>query len=258
MGLDGSTPSLFRHGESAGMLKPDRLAIGLVLASGLLAVLAVQTDNPVGALLLGWTTVACAITALAYHQNWPWVHGKRAGRLTWRSLPTLPFLAAYRLACPIVRSLHPDSDPLTHIGAGIWVGGRIPAGQLPPGKPAILDLTAEVNEHAAIRCLPGYRQLAALDGHLPRDEELADAIRALARVTAPVVIHCESGRGRAPTTAAGVLLARGMAYSIDEAFDQIRSQRRIAPTLSDYRALERIRPTLLVARGTRPNPESSP
>lgn len=234
--------------STAPMLKPAKIALGLALAATALGISAIMARSLPAAALLGWTAIACALTAWAYATNQPAIHGKRAGRLGWRSLATLPFLACYRLACPLLHAIHHHNERLTHIGSGIHVGGRLLPADLPEGKPAILDLTAEVNEHPEIRCLPGYRQLAALDGHLPRDEDLLATLRSLARVTAPVVIHCESGRGRAPTVAAALLMMRGMAFSIEEALERVGARRIIAPTRSDRLALERLMPRLLVAR----------
>ena len=61
-----------------------------------------------------------------------------------------------------------------------------------------------------------------------------------------VYLHCEEGRGRAPTVAAAVLMARGIARDVDTALELVVKARPVAcPTRTDRRFLERIAPRLV-------------
>ena len=66
-----------------------------------------------------------------------------------------------------------------------------------------------------------------------------------------VYIHCEEGKGRAPTVAAVALLARGVVGEPDAALEIVRKGRPATkPTSSDLRFLERMASRL--SRGPAP------
>jgi hypothetical protein len=212
--------------------KPLAVGSGIAVAAAVCLALAATTSG--GAhLWWTWTTIACAIAATAYVRNRPAWLGKRDGRWSWRALPVLPYLAAFRIACLLMRWWRGGDAP-TRVAPGLFVGGRI-AGALPAGVTHVVDLVAEYPEARGIRLLPGYRSLPILDGGFPPhlDEALA-LVAELATARGGVLIHCDSGRGRAPTLAAAVLIARGEAHDVDAAIDQVRRARPVAhPTRSD-------------------------
>ncbi|MGH7894407.1 MAG: protein-tyrosine phosphatase family protein, partial [Candidatus Binatia bacterium] len=136
-----------------------------------------------------------------------------------------------------------------------WVGGRLPAKALPPAVTIVVDLVAEYSAPRAIRGLPGYRALPVLDGGVPPDAgEVLALVRELVHVGGDVLVHCDSGRGRAPTMAAALLIARGAVDDVDGAVAYIAARRPVAaPTRSDLAFLEAMLPALRdVARSDAP------
>ena len=204
----------------------------------------------VARVLAAWIALACAVACAAYVRNRPQWLGKRNGRISARALVVLPYLLAFRVACRLMRWWR-EVDRPTCVAPGVWVSGRI--GELPAGVTTVVDLVAEYAASPRIRALPGYRCLPVLDGGVPPDDDVfVSLIRELAAPgTGDVLVHCDSGRGRAPTFAAALLVARGMAPDVAHALSMIRERRPVvAPTRSDLAFLERIASAL----GTRSAP----
>ena len=64
-------------------------------------------------------------------------------------------------------------------------------------------------------------------------------------MTGGVLVHCDSGRGRAPTMAAAILIARGLALDVASALAVVRERRPVSsPTRVDVAFLERVLPRL--------------
>jgi protein-tyrosine phosphatase len=89
--------------------------------------------------------------------------------------------------------------------------------------------------------------LPVLDGSFPHDEDLfLELLEEMVVTTGSIYIHCISGRGRAPTAAAALLLARGIADAPAAAIEMVRKGRPVtALTRTDVRFLERIAARLL-------------
>jgi protein-tyrosine phosphatase len=230
--------------------KPTAIGVGVaVSAAGCLA-LAVVTSG-VARVWWTWTTVACVVAATAYLRNAPAWLGKRDGRWSWRALVVLPYLVAFRIACTLMRWWRGSDEP-TRVAPGLWVGGRI-AGPLPAGVTHVVDLVAEYPEHGRITTMTGYRSLPTLDGGYP--PSMADAlalVEELATFDGDVLVHCDSGRGRAPTFAAALLIARGLADDVDGAIALLRRTRPVTrPTRSDRAFLADALPDLVVIARTR-------
>ena len=206
-------------------------------------VVAVLSGGIVRALWV-WTAIACAVACGAYLRNRPQWLGKRDGAASLRALVVLPYLLAFRVATRLMRWWR-EVDRPTCVAPGIWVSGRITA--LPSGVSTVVDLVAEYAPPRHIRRLPGYRSLPVLDGGVPPDTDVFLAlVRELAAPSAgDVLVHCDSGRGRAPTFAAALLVARGLAPDVTSALSAIRARRPvIAPTRSDLLFLDRVVPAL--------------
>jgi protein-tyrosine phosphatase len=223
------------------MTKPRLLATAIGGAGGACATLALAVPFPLRWLLL-WTALACGLVACAYLANRPGVYGKRDGRLSWwRALPVLPYLIAYRIAV-WVRDARRRYATFDEVAPGLYVGARIDASRLPPGTELVVDLTSEVSEPEDLRRHTGYRGLPVLDGSVPPDEErFLELVFEMATATGGVYVHCISGRGRAPTAAAAVLIARGVADGPGAAFELLRKGRPVVkPTRGDVWFVERI------------------
>ncbi len=224
------------------MTKPVAIAIGVGAASFACAAIAVASHGVVRAMAV-WTAVACAVAALAYLRNRPQWLGKRDGIVSARALVVLPYLLAFRIACRLM-AWSRGADRPTRVAPGLWVSGRVGAATLPAGVTTVVDLVAEYGAARGIRRLAGYRCLPVLDGGFPAD--LDEAVALVCEVAADpgeVLVHCDSGRGRAPTFAAAILVARELATGADDALALLRAKRPVvAPTRSDLAFLAAILP----------------
>ena len=226
------------------MTKPTKIAVGIGAAGVTCALLAACATGPTR-LLGSWTAGACAISCGAYLGNRPAWLGKRAGRLSWRALVVLPYLVAFRIAVALMRTWRGRDAP-GRVAPGLWVGGRIAVDTVPPGATMIVDLVAEYGAPRRVRRHPGYRSLPVLDGGVPpHADAFLDLVQEIATARGEVLVHCDSGRGRAPTLAAAVLIARGLARDIEEAVARVAAARPVAaPTGSDLRFLAAVLPRL--------------
>jgi hypothetical protein len=234
------------------MTKPAILASGIGFAGALLVGLGAGLEGA-SRWVAWWVALSCVMASAAYVANSPGVYGKRDGVVVWwRALPLLPYLGAYWIGT-VVRKLRRDYPVYQEISPGLYVGGRVPARELPRGVAVVVDLTAEMPIRREVRCMAGYRAHPVLDGSFPHDEEAFLAlVREIGRSEGAVYIHCESGIGRAPTAAAVVLLARGIVDGADAAIELVRKGRpAAAPTLSDLRFVERMA-ARIAARGGGP------
>ena len=235
------------------MTKRAKLATGISSAGVVCALLGLASVGLWRGVWL-WTACSCAIAATAYARNRPALLGKRNGRLAWwRALPLLPYLAAFWIGC-FVRRIQRRCAPYDEVAPGIYVGGRVGEEELPANVELILDLAAEWGEPTGLRTRPGYRDLAVLDGSYPPDEErLLAIVEELAAAEGRVYIHCEAGVGRAPTAAALVLIARGVADGPEAAIEQIRKRRPVVRlTRSDIRFIRRVAPRATPVAATGP------
>jgi protein-tyrosine phosphatase len=242
------------------MTKPAKIATGIGAAMLVVGGIAVAGGGVVR-VIAAWTSLACAVACAAYVANRPAWLGKRDGRLSARSLVVLPYLVAFGIACRLMRWWRPPDRP-TRVAPGLWVGGRVTSATLPPSVTVVVDLVAEYGADASIRRLPGYRSLPVLDGGVPPNiASFVALVRQVAAVEGEVLIHCDSGRGRAPTFAAAVLVARGAARDATEAVRILQAARPVAtPTRSDLIFLDEALAVLATraGRGAARAPRSRP
>jgi len=224
--------------------KPMKIAVGAGGAGGVCAALAMATAG-FPRLACAWTAFACVIASLAYLANRPAWLGKRGGRLRLPALAVLPYLVAFHVACVLMRWWRGEDRP-SQVAPDLWVAGRLRSADLPPGVTYVVDLTAEFSEVAAIRRLPGYRSLPVLDGGFPAAEEtFLTLVCELVEADGGVLVHCDAGRGRAPTFAAALCIARGFVLEVEEAIALVRMRRKVStPTGSDLAFLAAVCPKL--------------
>jgi hypothetical protein len=227
--------------NDSSVTKPAKIAAGIGAAALACGVVALVTSG-IARVAAVWTALACVIACAAYLFNRPMWLGKRDGRLAPHAVLILPYLVAFRIACALMRRVRPADRP-TEVAPGVWVGGRVSSGSLPPRTAYVVDLVAEYPADRAVRALRGYRGLPVLDGGYPASVPgFLTLMAELARDRdGDVVVHCDSGRGRAPTIAAALLVVRGLAPDVDAALESIRSARPVvAPTRSDRGFLARV------------------
>jgi protein-tyrosine phosphatase len=211
-------------------------------AAGLVCAGLAPLAGGLGGAFLAWCALGCLLVAGAYAFNRPGLYGKRGGVLPWWRVVLLgPFLAAFWIAWGIRNLFRPR--PRYHlVSPGLWVGARVSAADLPPGVKTVVDLTSELWEPRDVRCMPGYRSFPVLDGSYPHDEDaFLELLAELADEPGAVYVHCESGRGRAPTMAALLLLARGVVDSPEAALELVQKRRpTAAPTRWDVAFIRRM------------------
>lgn len=207
------------------MRKPTKLAFGIGFAALVTGAAAFGASGAL-AWLLVWTSIGCGLSAAGYAWNVPTLHGKRHGRrIWWRAIPTAVFVAAFRIACALMRAwrAHPTASEVV---PGVWVAGRVEASDLPADVEFVVDLVAEFSEPRAVRELPGYRFLPVLDGGVPPDvDTVLRLVEEVGHPDARVLVHCDSGMGRAPTFAALLLIHRGDAADVDTAIGLLTAAR---------------------------------
>jgi len=196
-------------------------------------------------------------TRLEHHETWlsnTYARDLSDGRFTPRALLILPYLVAFRIAIELIRWWR-DPDAPSLVSPGLWIGGRVEARAFPPGITDVVDLVAEYPAPRWLRALPGYRNLPILDGAEPPSREaFLDVVSDLRDVSGDVLVHCDSGRGRAPTMAAALLIARGLAPDVESALALVRAGRPVSsPTGVDVAFLRSVLPRL---RALQPAPAS--
>jgi protein-tyrosine phosphatase len=226
------------------MTKPAKIGVGIGVAGLVCAVCAVETTGLTRA-LWAWTAASCGVASLAYALNRPHWLGKRHGAMGPRALLILPYIVAFGIAVRVMRWWRGPDRP-TRVAPGVWVGGRMLAGSVPPGATTVVDLVAEYPADRIVRGMQGYRNLLVLDGGVPPDPEAFLAlVYEVATARGDVVVHCDSGRGRAPTFAAALLVVRGLAPDVETALAMLRTARAVvAPTRVDRAFLAVVEPRL--------------
>ena len=224
--------------------KPAKIGVGIAVAAVACAGLAVATSGA-ARLFWAWTAFSCVVASSAYSLNRPHWLGKRNGAMGPRALLILPYIVAFGIAVRLMRWWRGPDRP-TQVAPGVWVGGRTLAGSVPPGVTTIVDLVAEYPADRIVRGMDGYRNLLVLDGGVPPDPEAFLALAyEVAAAPGDVLVHCDSGRGRAPTFAAALLVLRGLAPDVVSALVMMRAARAVvAPTRVDRAFLSAVEPRL--------------
>ncbi|HVT80238.1 MAG TPA: dual specificity protein phosphatase family protein [Phycisphaerae bacterium] len=170
--------------------------------------------------LLLWPAFSLLLAALGYAYIGPGIYRKKHGRLTWTTWFFLwPLLLGQRFSLIHYARRAGRWDRLTD---QVWIGSRLNPSDArdlhAQGITAILDLTCEFSEAAALRQL-AYMQLPILDLTAPTPTQAADAIAFIQHHAADgiVYVHCKLGFSRTAAIAGAYLLATGAAVTPDEA-----------------------------------------
>ena len=117
----------------------------------------------------------------------------------------------------------------------------------------VLAVLGEVQVHAADDAPHRIaRAQPVLDGAVPPDlDAYVRLVREVAADAGEVLVHCDSGRGRAPMLAAALLVARGIAPDRDTAVAVVRAARPVAsPTRNELEFLAAVCAALACPRAT--------
>jgi protein-tyrosine phosphatase len=218
------------HGETVhrSRMAPNRRIAGYYAVGALLTVLLTTQGWPWTAALL-WPAVSLALVSAAYLGVGPAIYGKRNGRLPLGSRVLFaPTLAGQYASLWYYRR---HSTAWDRVVPGLLIGRTLTAPEatalLDHGVTAVLDLTAEFSEHAALRRL-AYRNIPLLDLTAPTMHQLhaaVDFIRGHIAAGHVVYVHCKVGYSRTATAVGAYLIASGQCTSLDEALALLRAAR---------------------------------
>lgn len=195
--------------------------------------------------LLVWPAISFGLIAFAYLRGGVGVYGKRPGGTMnpAAAMHIFPANLLMKVAWWISNRLS-RSRPLDEIVPGVFIGRRPTA--VPEGVVNVIDLAGEFAAHSTVRSLPGYRSRPVLDRSIASDAEFVETVKLLIESRLPTLVHCAQGHGRSAQVVAGVLIARGVATSAEEAVAMIREKRpRVRLSPIQQRQLERCVPTFV-------------
>jgi hypothetical protein len=186
---------------------------------GIVLCLAGAYYSPAG-MLLFWPGLSLLTVASGYFGMGPAVIGKRDGRHPlWARLFHLFYLAGHEVSRRIYARQCSAWDELV---PGLLIGRQLDAdeaGRLQgEGVTAVLDLTAEFGEPAALRKL-NYLNIPVLDLTRPSHEQLQTAIEFISGniQSGKVYLHCKIGYSRTAAVAGAYLVHSGRATDPDDA-----------------------------------------
>ena len=201
---------------------------------GAAACLLVCLVFPPWGIILVWPAAGFCLLTRAYLEAGPAVFRKRSGQLPpGTRLLFAPYMIGNWVAYHLCRKRSPSR---VLVAKGIYVGRLLDNSEaeefFEQGLTAVLDLTAEYAECERFRDLNSqhelnYKNVPILDLTLPTDLQITEAVDFVRRHAkhGKVFIHCALGCCRAPSIAAGYLLASGHADSGGEAIALVRRAR---------------------------------
>ena len=175
--------------------------------------------------ILLWPAAVLLATAVVYFLRAPRALGKRAdGSIAWWAwIAWAPLLGYMRLLHELARGL--TGEPVANeVAAGVWVGRRPRAHELPDGIAIVVDLCAELPQAPGVADGRGYLAIPTLDAMSPTPAQIARAVDAMQATSGPAFIHCAFGHGRSATVAAALLVRRGEA-TLDNVEHKLRACR---------------------------------
>ncbi len=185
-------------------------------------------------IILVWPAAGFCLLTRAYLETGPAVFCKRSGQLPpGTRLLFAPYMIGNWVAYCLCRKRLPSR---VLVAKGVYVGRLLDNTEaeefFEQGLTAVLDLTAEYSECERFRDLESkhklnYRNVQILDLTLPTDLQITEAVDFVRRhaKNGKVFIHCALGCCRAPSIAAGYLLASGQADSAEEAIALVHQAR---------------------------------
>ena len=191
--------------------------------------------------LATWVGLAFVVVVAAYVLGRPEVLGKRVdGRLRPWTVPVLlPYFALGWVCWFLLRYV--DREPVAHrLLPELWLGRRAFASELPAGIRAVVDLTAEFAEPAAVREGCEYLAEPLLDAAGTSPRRLSGIVDRMRAMPTPIYLHCAQGHGRTGMVAVAFLVATERAESIDAGLSMVQATRpRVRLGRGQRRALER-------------------
>lgn len=174
-----------------------------------------------------WPAACFAVVAAGYAGLGPRILGKRAdGQRAFAARVLMaPYLLLALATWNIIRFLRRGRPPTRALFDDVVIGRRLTRDEPAPFA-SVLDLSAELDEPAHCRALPGYRCHPWLDGTAPSGAEIVRVVDEIEALPRPLFIHCAEGYGRAAVVACALVAARSLASDVDGAVAYVRARRR--------------------------------
>jgi protein-tyrosine phosphatase len=203
---------------------------GLMAIGSAIAAVAAVSVLP-GRLLLMWSAVAFGWVGLAYAVGRPALLMKRAdGRQPWSAWLILwPYFLLAQLSLALYRLTGCRHPPAAEARPGLWFARRLTSREfrtLAVAPTAVLDLAAEFPRAAPADA--AYRSLPLLDGTVPTDDQLNEAIAWIDEHLREgnVLVHCALGHGRTGSIIVAWLLRHGHATNVEAAIAGLVARRK--------------------------------
>lgn len=199
-----------------------RYSVSLI-GLGVTLILLASTQGIWG-LASAWLGLNFVVVGIAYWRGHHQVFGKRAdGRMpVWRKALFLPLLTLTTAVWHLARYL--SREPACQlVNERLFIGRRLLPSEVPGRFSNYVDLTAELEEPAPVRSLPGYVAVPVLDAGAPSPEALRDTLGRLR--PGPTFIHCAQGHGRTGLFALALLLSSGAVRTPAEGLRLLRDLR---------------------------------
>lgn len=153
------------------------------------------------------------------------------------------FFAGFHFPTWLYTRVHRLTDKLHGVNVadevvkGWWVGGRY-GHELGKTWAGVVDLTCEFPETCRLADAESYMLLRCWDGVPPTPQQLEQAAEFAVRRSAKghINVHCAHGRGRSTTAMCACLVKAGKFKTWQEAYDAIRSKRKVCKLNSKMRA----------------------
>ncbi len=218
---------LFREGDTRSAGSPNH-RVGLYYAVGTLVAVGVAWLGWPWTGICHWPALGLALIAAGYWGLGPGIYRKEKGRLPLSArLVFAPCLLGQQLSLFHYRRQCAAWNVVT---PNLWISAKLNRREAQKarelGLTAVLDLTAEFCEVAALRSLD-YKNIALLDLTAPTPEQLRDAVAFISQRTdaGVVCVHCKVGYSRSAAVVGAYLLATDRADSVGQAVDLLRSAR---------------------------------
>lgn len=196
---------------------------GSLIALGLILVSSIAVYGGWG-LPIAWLGLDLVVIGCAYLKRGHRIFGKDCEGCVprWSRIFFLPYFVLSSAVWHAARIF--SREPAYNlVREDLVVGRRLLAREVPDEFVNYVDLTAELEDPAAIRRLPGYLAFPILDASAPDPERLREAVRSLR--PGATFIHCAQGHGRTGLFAVALLLASGAVRTIAQGSALVQSAR---------------------------------
>jgi protein-tyrosine phosphatase len=176
--------------------------------------------------MLAWASLSFGLVGLAYLFNKPELFGKNdSGKQNVISIfVLLPYLLYLWGTWRLLR-LFKSENAIDQIDETIFIGRRLSKKELPEEIITVVDLTCEFAEDRSIVENTDYHNFQILDASIPKSDKLASFIKKISAINHSIFIHCAEGHGRTALVAVLILVAKGKATSVSDAYKILKTKR---------------------------------